>query len=66
MALLGYGYWQSRYGGRQEVLGETVRLDTDIATIVGVLPAWFNATTPLSIPLRSFLSSRPRTISTRR
>lgn len=52
VALLGYGYWQSRYGGRQDVLGETVRLDTEIATIVGVLPAWFNATTPLSIPLR--------------
>ena len=52
VALLGYGYWQSRYGGRRDVVGETVRLDADIATIVGVLPAWFNATTPLSIPLR--------------
>lgn len=52
VALLGYGYWQSHYGGRREVIGETVRLDTQIATIVGVLPAWFNATTPLSLPLR--------------
>ncbi|HSC29183.1 MAG TPA: ABC transporter permease [Vicinamibacterales bacterium] len=52
VALLGYGYWQSHYGGRQDVIGESVRLDTEIATIVGVLPAWFNATTPLSIPLR--------------
>jgi putative ABC transport system permease protein len=52
VALLGYGYWQSHYGGRGDVLGETVRLDTDVATIVGVLPAWFEATTPLSIPLR--------------
>jgi putative ABC transport system permease protein len=52
VALLGYGYWQSRYAGRPDVLGETIRLDTEIATIVGVLPAWFNATTPLSIPLR--------------
>src|SRR5687768_12828029 len=27
VALLGYGYWQSRYGGRGDVIGETVRLD---------------------------------------
>ena len=52
VAMLGYGYWQSRYGGRSDVLGETIRLDTEIATIVGVLPDGFNATTPLSIPLR--------------
>jgi putative ABC transport system permease protein len=52
VALLGYGYWQSHYGGRRDVLGESIRFDTDAATIVGVLPAWFNATTPLSIPLR--------------
>lgn len=52
VALLGYGYWQSHYGGREDVLGETIRFDTEIATIVGVLPAWFNASTPVSIPLR--------------
>jgi predicted permease len=52
VALLGYGYWQSHYGGRREVLGETIRLDEDVATIVGVLPSWFEARTTLSIPLR--------------
>ncbi len=52
VALLGYGYWQSHYGARGDVIGETVRLDADTATIVGVLPQWFNATTPVSIPLR--------------
>jgi putative ABC transport system permease protein len=52
VALLGYGYWQRQYGGRPEAVGETIRLDSDVATIVGVLPAWFNATTPVSIPLR--------------
>jgi putative ABC transport system permease protein len=52
VALLGHGYWRSHYGGRQEVIGETIRLDTDVATIVGVLPAWFSATNPLTIPLR--------------
>ena len=52
VALLGYGYWQSRYGGRDDVIGESIRLDDESATIVGVLPAWFNATTPLTTPLR--------------
>src|SRR5688572_11545769 len=52
VALLGYGYWQSRYAGRQGVVGETVRFDTEAATIIGVLPPWFNATTPVSIPTR--------------
>ena len=52
VALLGYGYWQKRYGGRSDVIGQTIRLDADVATIVGVLPAWFNATTPLATPLR--------------
>ena len=52
VALLGYGYWQSRFGGRQDVIGETIRLDEDVATIVGVLPAWFDSTTPVATPLR--------------
>jgi putative ABC transport system permease protein len=52
VALLGYGYWQSHYGGRTDVLGQVIRLDDDSATIVGVLPAWFHATTPLATPLR--------------
>lgn len=51
IALLGYGYWQSRFGGR-DVIGETIRLDADVATIVGVLPASFHTTTPVATPLR--------------
>ena len=52
VVLLGYGHWQSRYGGRSDVIGETLRLDADTATIVGVLPASFNRTTPLATPLQ--------------
>jgi predicted permease len=52
VALLGYGYWQRRYGGRPDVVGQTIRLDADVAMIVGVLPPWFNAATPLATPLR--------------
>ena len=52
VALLGYGYWQSRFGGRTNVIGETIRLEDSVATIIGVLPQWFNAATPLSTPLQ--------------
>lgn len=50
VALLGYGYWQSRFAGR-DVLGDTIRLDDQVATIVGVLPRTFNPNTPVSLPL---------------
>jgi putative ABC transport system permease protein len=36
VAMLTYGYWQERYGGRTDVLGETLRLDGLEHTIVGV------------------------------
>lgn len=52
VALLGYGYWQSRYAGRREVVGETLRLDDGVVTIVGVLPASFDADIPLARPLQ--------------
>jgi predicted permease len=52
VALLGYRYWQTEYNGREDVVGQTVRFDTEVATIVGVLPSWFNARTPVATPLR--------------
>jgi putative ABC transport system permease protein len=52
VALLGYGYWQSHYGGRANVIGEEIRLDDGIATIVGVLPASFDAKVPMARPLQ--------------
>ena len=52
VALLGYRYWQTTYHGREDVIGQTVRFDTEVATIVGVLPTWFNALTPVATPLR--------------
>jgi len=40
--ILSYGAWQRHYGGRKNVLGETVTLDGGIYTIVGVLPKAFH------------------------
>jgi predicted permease len=60
VALLGYGYWKSRYSGRQDIVGQTVRFDTEVATIIGVLPPWFNAKTPVVLPLRIPLAEYSR------
>jgi macrolide transport system ATP-binding/permease protein len=40
--LLSYAAWQNRYGGRRDVLGQTVELDGTPNVIVGVLPADFH------------------------
>jgi len=42
VVLLSYGAWQKRYGGRREVVGQTVTLDGTPNTIVGVLPRDFH------------------------
>lgn len=50
VAILEHGYWQSRFGGDPDVLGETIRLGETPTTIIGVLPAGF-ADTQLLQPL---------------
>ena len=37
-AVLGYGYWQRRYGGDRAVVGKTILIDGAPHQIVGVLP----------------------------
>ena len=40
-AILGYGLWQSRFGGDANVLGRTITLNQKGYTVVGILPATF-------------------------
>lgn len=40
-ALLSYAAWQKTYGGKEDVLGQTVVLDGAPTTIIGVLPREF-------------------------
>lgn len=39
--LLGYGYWQRRFGGDRNVIGRTIDVDSQPREIVGVMPAGF-------------------------
>jgi predicted permease len=39
--VLSYGFWQRRFGANKGVLGRTLRLDNQSATIIGVMPPSF-------------------------
>lgn len=40
-AIIGYGFWQRRFGGETNVLGKTLEIDNNLFTIVGVAPRGF-------------------------
>jgi putative ABC transport system permease protein len=70
VALLGYALWQSRFGGRDDVLGRTIEIDGTSATVVGILPLDAQGLLPsllrtgraaeLWLPLRLTPDSSPR------
>lgn len=41
VAVLSYPYWQSRYGGRRDVLGSSIQIGQGAYTIIGVAPQGF-------------------------
>src|SRR5258705_4891854 len=41
VAVLGYGFWQTRYGGRRDALGTTIQIGPTLYTIIGVAPRGF-------------------------
>jgi predicted permease len=55
IAILTYGTWMKRFGGRRDVIGESVSLTGEAYTIVGVLPRSFayapRASAELWVPL---------------
>jgi hypothetical protein len=56
-AVISYRYWQSRFGGRPDVLGKTFTLRQTVLTIIGVAPSGFIGETigqepDLWLPLR--------------
>jgi putative ABC transport system permease protein len=46
VALLSHGTWQHRFGGASDVVGQTIRVDQEAVTIVGVMPPGFAFPSP--------------------
>jgi putative ABC transport system permease protein len=62
VAVIGYGFWQSRYAGAADVLGKNIRLGTRLYTIIGVAPPDFEGVSdgrlPIAFtPLKAFAAS---------
>ena len=55
VAVLGYGYWQSRFGGDRGVVGRQLRVEGGMYTIIGVAPKGFHGiwatTTAAYVPI---------------
>jgi hypothetical protein len=61
IALIGYQLWQARLGGAPTAIGERLRLDDGVYTIVGVLPRGFDFPwgAAIWVPLRVNLDTVP-------
>jgi macrolide transport system ATP-binding/permease protein len=55
IAILSYGTWMKRFGGRRDLIGESISLTSEAYTVVGVLPRSFafapRASAELWVPL---------------
>ena len=49
VVVLGYSYWQRRFGGDPGVVGKQVRVEGRPATIIGVVPKEFGSTSILEM-----------------
>lgn len=66
VAVLSYPYWQSRYGGRSDVLGSTIAIGQGAYTIIGVAPEGFAGMdvgeTPVAwVPVNAYAGLRNHT-----
>jgi predicted permease len=69
VAILGYSAWQRRYGGRRDVLGTKLDLESEAFTIIGVAPEGFggmdNDASPLAwIPVTAYAALKRPTFYT--
>ena len=64
VAVISYEFWQARFGGRPDVVGREIRLNSHVFTIVGVTPAGFpgpqvGSSRPLYVPMMMQAIMRP-------
>jgi len=50
VAVLDYGYWQSAFGGRSDVIGQALQVGSVTCTIIGVAPRGFTGVAESSAP----------------
>jgi len=50
VAVLGFTFWQTEFGGRSDVLGRSIRVDRGLYTIIGVAPDGFTGMTDQGVP----------------
>lgn len=50
VAVLGYQYWRSQYGGSPDVIGQPLRVGLSLSTIIGVAPEGFTGTADQGVP----------------
>jgi putative ABC transport system permease protein len=50
VAVLGYAFWQTRFGGSPDVIGQTLRINRIPRTIIGVAPDGFVGMTDQGVP----------------
>ena len=56
--VIGDGLWRREFGGERSVLGRQMRLDTDLYTIVGVLPPDFrNPSSAGAVPVEIYVTA---------
>src|SRR5262249_12693856 len=58
VVVLAYRFWQRRFAGRPDAIGQTLQLDGEVFTIIGVIPRDYTADlTDIVVPARMPLSS---------
>ena len=57
--VLGYGFWQGRFGGDADVIGTSITIEEDPYTVVGVMPPGFDFPGSSSFWLNRYLLSYP-------
>jgi predicted permease len=58
VAVIGYEFWQRRFGGASDVVGRKIRVESQVYTIIGVTRRWFTGMTTgrapeVTIPIKA-------------